>query len=345
MITAFVLTMMLLIEFLTVQSKGNWHIFLKKNLGIQIIFSALLGSLPGCLGVYTVVSLYVHKMLGFGALVAAMIATFGDEAFVMFAMIPQDALKILLFTFLIAVVAGYASHFLFRKKKVFELEKNYLEYHPDNPDCDCFPMDGIIHQLKNITFPRAILIVVILLFILGLLSGTLGHDHFHIQGHEHHDHEEHNWGWVRISFLALSLFSLFIIITATDHFLEKHLWGHILKKHFLRIFLWTTGALFLVHFLLQHIALTELISSNLWTVLLFALLIGIIPESGPHIVFVTLFASGSIPLSILLANSIVQDGHGALPLLAESRKSFFLMKAVNVIIGFLVGALGLLIGF
>jgi hypothetical protein len=79
--------------------------------------------------------------------------------------------------------------------------------------------------------------------------------------------------------------------------------------------------------------------------LIMALLVGIIPQSGPHIIFVTLFANGSIPFSILLANSIVQDGHGSIPLLAESGKSFLLMKAIKLVIGLLIGFSGLLLGF
>jgi len=58
-----------------------------------------------------------------------------------------------------------------------------------------------------------------------------------------------------------------------------------------------------------------------------------------------LYATGSIPLSIFLANSIVQDGHGALPLLAESRGGFVKMKLINLIIGALLGGMGLIIGF
>ena len=75
--------------------------------------------------------------------------------------------------------------------------------------------------------------------------------------------------------------------------------------------------------------------------LVIAVLIGIIPESGPHLLFLTLFINGTIPFSILIASSIVQDGHGALPLLAESRKSFIYMKGINVVVGFIVGFIGL----
>ena len=79
--------------------------------------------------------------------------------------------------------------------------------------------------------------------------------------------------------------------------------------------------------------------------MLVAVLIGMIPESGPHIIFVSLFAGGVIPFSILIANSIVQDGHGSIPLLAESGKSFIIAKLINVAVGLVVGYSLLLSGF
>jgi len=78
---------------------------------------------------------------------------------------------------------------------------------------------------------------------------------------------------------------------------------------------------------------------------LFAVLIGIIPESGPHLIFISLFLSGAIPFSVLLANSITQDGHSTLPLLAESKKGFLAVKSINVLIGLLFGVAGILLGF
>ncbi|HDR51965.1 MAG TPA: hypothetical protein ENN90_10175, partial [Mariniphaga anaerophila] len=122
-----------------------------------------------------------------------------------------------------------------------------------------------------------------------------------------------------------------------NHFLKEHLYNHILKKHLLRIFLWTWGAFLVLHFVESNLALTSLLQNNLNTVLLISVLIGIIPESGPHLMFVTLFSQNLVPFSILLANSIVQDGHGMLPLLAESRKDFLKVKIINMLIGLLVG--------
>ena len=100
-----------------------------------------------------------------------------------------------------------------------------------------------------------------------------------------------------------------------------------------------------MHFLMNYINVQEWITSNMYVVLLVAVLIGIIPESGPHLIFVTLFAQGSIPFSILLASSISQDGHGMLPMLAESRRTFLAVKIVNIIYAFIVGLSTFLLGF
>lgn len=46
----------------------------------------------------------------------------------------------------------------------------------------------------------------------------------------------------------------------------------------------------------------------------------IIPESGPHLIFVMMYAQGLVTFSVLFTTSFVQDGHGMLPLLSYSLK-------------------------
>ena len=87
------------------------------------------------------------------------------------------------------------------------------------------------------------------------------------------------------------------------------------------------------------------IQQNPLTLILLACVLGIIPESGPHLLFVTFFADGKIPFSILLASSIVQDGHGMLPLLGDSFRAFTVVKAINVAIGLVVGLAALACGW
>ncbi|MDD2386466.1 MAG: putative manganese transporter, partial [Bacteroidales bacterium] len=121
--------------------------------------------------------------------------------------------------------------------------------------------------------------------------------------------------------------------------------NHVLKKHLLKIFLWIAGTLIAINLILHNFDVGTWIYDNMFFILIIALLLGIIPQSGPHLVFVVMFIQGLIPFSILLASSIVQDGHGALPLLAESKKSFAVMKFINILVGLLIGSLGLLLNF
>lgn len=68
MITSFVLIMMLLIEYINVHTRGSWQQILQKTRFGQYVLGAVLGVIPGCLGAFTVVSLYSHRTVSFGAL-------------------------------------------------------------------------------------------------------------------------------------------------------------------------------------------------------------------------------------------------------------------------------------
>jgi hypothetical protein len=343
-ITLFVLSMMLIIDYLNVLSKGMWSKGLKDSPWKQVIIGALLGIIPGCLGAYTAVSLYIHNIFGVGALAATMIATSGDEAFLMFSVIPKTALILNLVLFGIALLAGFLVNALYKNKKNRYPDKHF-DIHHDEPDCICFNWRILLNQLSNISTLRVVIIAV-LVFSIAFIAVNLGHTEHEMQ-HLLPDSDLLNHvhpAWISITFLVVLSISLLIALSVNDHFLDKHLWKHIVKKHFLRILLWTFFTLLFVHFLDQYFDLESLIGGNLFLILIIAVLVGIIPESGPHFVFVILFASGSLPFSILLANSIVQDGHGSLPLLAESRKGFVLIKAINLAVGLIVGLIGLAFG-
>ena len=328
MITGFVMLMMVVVEYINVQNKNRWAEKLRHSPLMQILMAALLGIVPGCMGSFAVVSLYTHRMIRLAAVVAAMIATSGDEAFVMFALFPGKALLINGILFVVAILAGGIIHLLSKKKKeVFGPQYSFV-IHQKNY-CKCFEKRIILPQLKRITFERSLLLFATTVFSLLLVLGVIGHE---------------GWGWEKITLLAGSLFLLFVFLTVPEHFLKEHLYNHIIKKHFLRIMLWSWGAFILLHFVQTEQLLGALVENNPYWILLAAVLIGIIPESGPHLVFVTLFSQQLIPFSILLASSIVQDGHGMLPMLAESRKDFFLIKGINILIGLVIGMLLLFLG-
>ena len=80
-------------------------------------------------------------------------------------------------------------------------------------------------------------------------------------------------------------------------------------------------------------------------VLLLACLVGLVPASGPHLIFVTLHVQGVVPLSTLLASCVVQEGHGMIPLLSHSRRAVLAVKALKLAMGLTVGIIGHVLGW
>ena len=377
LITGLVVVMMMMIESLNIESKGMFFNGLKKTRTGQVVIAALLGSIPGCMGGFATVSLYTHRMFSFGALIAMMIASSGDEAFVMLAMIPDKALFLFALLFVIAVAVGIVTDII--HDRIHKKNCN----RPDHSDCgvrtDC--SDGyVLHEDhhehdteissgkpsgRHFGWKRITLAVGLAIFIAALATGKLGHDHgSHVadvhEGHVHseactHDHDHHHHAeestlkidllsedWMNVLFAGLSLIFLFVLIFASDHFVEEHIWNHIVKKHLPTIFAWTFGVLLVMGLMLQHIDISRWISDNTVLMILLATIIGIIPESGPHMIFVTLYAAGVIPFPVLLASCISQDGHASIPLLAENRMSFAWAKLINCIVALAAGLTAML---
>lgn len=329
MITAFVSVMMLVIEYINVLTLGEWQERLGRRRWGQYVLAALLGATPGCLGAFAVVAMYSHRSLSLGAVVAAMIATSGDESFVMFAMVPGTALLLTGVLFVIGVLSGALTDKILGRRLTAKLscDADFAVHEVDH--CRCFPRGQIIEQWKHCTAARGTLSVSLGLFILAIIGGQLGPS---------------QWNWIRLSLVVTSSVALFIVATVPDHFLEDHLWKHVIRGHAPRVFLWTLAALAVLHLVVDRWDLGDLIRQNQWGVLAIAGLIGLVPESGPHLIFVTMFAKGVVPFSILLASSIVQDGHGMLPLLAHSRRAFIAIKLINLLIGLVIGGVVLILG-
>ncbi len=336
MITGFVAVMMMLVDYLNVLSKGGWQEAVRSHLGMQHLISSLLGAMPGCLGSFAIVSLYVHKVVSYGALVTTMIASSGDAAFIMLATFPKTALQLFAILFLIAIPVGVLVDMIWKKGAVKGETSPHaeLELHPDEGEhCICFASSQIVKQWRHCSFERGTVATLLLMFLLGVFLGKIGPG---------------VWGWMRITLALTSSIGLAIVATAPDHFLEEHIWKHIIKKHILRVFLWIFGTLIFMNLLLHYVDIRQLIDESnmaLLLILLTAVLIGLIPDSGPHLIFVTLFAQGQVPFSILLASSIVQDGHGMLPVLAHSTKTFVSVKLINSAVGLAFGLIGHFMGW
>lgn len=312
-ITGLVVIMMMMIESLNIESKGNFLAGLGKGRVGGVLTAAVLGAIPGCMGGFATVSLYTHRMLSFGALVAMMIASCGDEAFVMMAMMPGDAAWIFCLLFGIAVVTGIITDFFVKKEDRMHCGEHY-EVHAEDKGSHK-------HGEWHLKWKRVVIALATAAFIAMLVL----------------DNDEPDERWLNLAFAVLSLAVLGVIIFASDHFVEEHLWHHVIVKHLPGIFAWTFGVLTLIAVLMHYFDIEAWISDNTVLMILLATAIGIIPESGPHLIFVTLYVSGVVPLPVLLASCISQDGHASLPLIAESKKSFLKAKIINCGVALLVG--------
>ena len=343
LITGLVIVMMLLLEYVNLNSHGKWFTRLRQRPFGQVVLGAGLGLIPGCMGGFAAVSMYSHKLLSFGALIAMMIASSGDEAFVMLAMIPKQALLLMAVLFVVAVIVGLLVDRFSRNGTKHEgCEEGYTIHEEDEKEAN-----NDTPTLRNLLHPswqRVALLAGVLLFVVALVLGMLEHEHG-IDGEARAQFNIFDEYWLNLLFAVISLFVVWFIATASEHVVKDHLWEHIIRKHFLSIFLWTFGALLVIQVGLHYFDIETLISNNIPWMILLAILIGIIPESGPHLLFVTLFATGTVPFSVLLANSISQDGHASLPLLAESKRSFVKAKIINALVAAVCGYFCYFIGF
>ena len=338
-ITFFVLAMMLFIEYINVKTSGSFCRNIQRKGWRQIVIGVLFGVLPGCLGTYTVVTLFSHNLVSLGALFATFVATMGDEAFLLFSLDMRTALLLTGILVVIAIVGGFLIDVLYKSKNL-ELGVAHFEIHKEESQHD-EERPSVIENLKHASPHRAILLFgVLLIFVLSAL-GEIGHSHDIMPMEIEHHHEEHSLDWFSITFMLISLATACVLCVVPEHFLEHHFWEHIIQKHFLKVLGWTTCIITAVQLLNCWVELQDVVNQYRWCILIVAVLVGLIPESGPHILFISLYLSGSIPFSILLANMLVQDGHGGLPLFAESKLTFVFLKLSKAAIALLIGAVGM----
>ena len=117
----------MVIEFINVRTGGIWSKKLQKSPWIQILFAIVMSVIPGCLGTYTVVSLYVHRVVNFPALMAALISTTGDESFFMFSLFPEKALYINLIIIGISIAVAVTLQ-LTMKNKFIGLQNKEMSF-------------------------------------------------------------------------------------------------------------------------------------------------------------------------------------------------------------------------
>ena len=312
-VSSFVAVTLLFFIFL---EKRNFNIqkIISKNKNLEIPIASLLGVIPGCGGAIMVMSMFTKNIVSFGAVLAALISTMGDAAFLLIATKPQAALIILPLTFLTGIISGYiakpfTSNFLnTTKKKVI----NFSEL-PENRTSNNF------YKLWY-----AILIPGFLLAVANALNLKF---QFYLYGIDVLQ--------IGMFFAAFYCLLLWVLNPLTDIQMAS------IHENSYRKVVDTTC--FVTVWVIISFVLFEMINSltngQIFDSLilfgpfipLMAILVGFIPGCGPQIMITSMYVSGQLPMSAQIGNSISNDGDALFPAIAISPKAAILATLYSAI--------------
>lgn len=110
-VTVFVGAALLLFAYIDYRKQGKLVQSIEDSKAFQPVIGALLGLTPGCGGAIFIMPLFIRGSVSYGTVIATLIATAGDSAFITMTQTPSAFLKISAFSFLAAVATGYLVDF------------------------------------------------------------------------------------------------------------------------------------------------------------------------------------------------------------------------------------------
>tara|TARA_B110000971_G_scaffold214073_1_gene245698 strand:+ start:509 stop:1633 length:1125 start_codon:yes stop_codon:yes gene_type:complete len=320
-VTSFVAATLLMFSFLE-KKKFNLQSFIEKNTIYEIPICALLGVIPGCGGAIMVMSLYTRGIVSFSSVLATLISTMGDAAFLLIASKPTAALIILPVTLITGIVTGYIS-LPFSKIISPAIPKKKL-------NTENIPINKIPNKFYSIW-----LLLVIPGLILGIfnafnISPSIIILNFDLV--------------VMFSFLA-SIFCLLMwvfnpltdIQMASVH--ENSIRKTVDTTCFVTVWVITAFVCFELLNLSTQGKMFDYLMLLGPFVPLVAILIGFIPGCGPQIMITSMYISGQIPMSAQIGNSISNDGDALFPAMAIAPKVAVLATLYSAIPALMVAYL------
>ncbi|MFA7412540.1 MAG: putative manganese transporter [Tissierellaceae bacterium] len=106
-VTAFVGAVLIIFGYVDYKLSGKLVEKIEKSKKAQPIIGSFLGLTPGCGGAIFVMPLFPKGSVSFGTVVATLIATMGDSAFVLMSVMPLKYLLVSVLSFIVAVITGY----------------------------------------------------------------------------------------------------------------------------------------------------------------------------------------------------------------------------------------------
>lgn len=381
---SFVGITLLLFGYINYKTEGKFIKTIEERKKLQVVIGAFLGLTPGCGGAIMVMPLYLLGKVSFGTVVATLIATMGDAAFVIIVYSPKIFLTVSIISFIVAIITGYLIDFfnigtnlvgkisskeeLKKLHKEFEDEPTELEldskkeninflYKENNNNNEIgvsfkhkHSIEGNIYRFRHNQGYKIFWGLTILGFILGIM------DLMQID-------LDNTFPIKNLSFIGVigTFFSIIYTVISKKIIKDDNIGETESKLESLRetlihnagetafVITWIFMAFLFYEIGLEVIGGEEVLigfmNKSGFLVVIVAVLIGLIPGCGPQIVLATLFVTGAVPFSALIANAICNDGDALFPLMAINKKSAMWVTLYSLIPAIIVGGLFYLIGY
>jgi len=363
---SFVGITLLLFGYINYKTEGQLVKTIEERKKLQVVLGALLGLTPGCGGAIMVMPLYLLGKVSFGTVIATVIATMGDAAFVIIVYSPKIFLVVSIISFIVAIITGYLIDFfniginliekisskeeLKKLHKEFEDEPTELELNAKKESKHKNSLEGILYLFRHNQGYKIFWVFAVLGFALGVMDlmqidldtafpiknlrviGALG------------------------TFFSIAYTIISKKIIKDDNIGETESKLESLKETLVHnagetafVITWIFMAFLLYEVGLEILGgeevLINLMNKNGFLVVIVAVLIGLIPGCGPQIVLATLYVTGALPFSALIANAICNDGDALFPLLAINKKSAIWVTLYSLIPAVIAGGIFYLLGY
>ena len=353
-VTVFVAAMVLLFSWLQYITAGKFVDAIRANKRWQPVIGALMGITPGCGGAIVMMPMYARGYVTYGTVIATLIATLGDAAFVLIGAAVTDSsfiapvIAVHLISFIVGVFWGYLVDGLkitprnplgkfgptFKDDKPPEnsVESEDLEAHEIIDDLGREEAGGwryfLLHQGYTVWW---MVTAIGLIFAVLLLVWNAQDSEFNLEI-DYNPLTLHGFiTWIGLLGTSLSV----ILYISQKNWIRDDTEASIGDKLYSMretmihsasetafVTFWVMAAYLVFEFSMLFSGMTDAdlarYGDGLIAVVL-AAFIGLIPGCGPQIIAITAYTKDLISFPALTANAISQDGDALFPLLVRHR--------------------------
>lgn len=343
----------ILFGYINYKTNENFTYIITKNRKLQPLLGALIGAIPGCGGSLAIIPLYIQGKLSFGAIVASLIASMGDAAFILISANFKVYLIVTIVGLITGILTGYIVDILnledilnLRKHKVATFTRgNCCDYNNKLNDSKKITQNNKLHKLSYIITHKIGYKVYLLILFIGFIFMLIAHSGIENEFiHSIHELEEI---LAILGILSSIIYTLSFKMISKNYNVEKDnrsslkniLINGVAEISFVITWIFIAYAVYDFIVILiggeQYIA-NLVLYAGIGSVLIGALL-GLIPGCGVQILLMSFYLKGHLPLGAVIANSISQDGDALFPILALDKKSALWASIITTIPAILVG--------